>query len=274
MGKNTNIAVITTNLTNGFGAQLLWGMQTEALETENDILLYTTKSAYNKGGIEFLHNKITAEKKADVAIIMAYQVNDAIADMYEKAGIKLVLLDTIYKDLSSVTSNNEKGAYDAGMYMAKSGRKRMGVVVGDDRNVASQKERLYGFIRALDESGISFDTNLIYRIEEYTYSAGKEALKYMVMNDVDGVFCAAGDYVAQGFLSEASRHGVNIPMSMGVVGFDDIEVAKDLEMTTVKQPLDLMGREAFKIAKAMIDNPDIGPIKKVFDCTFIQRNSA
>jgi LacI family transcriptional regulator len=274
MDRSKTIAVITTNLTNGFSSQILWGIQSESLETDYDLLMYTPKSALHKGGLEFLVEKITSEKKVSAVIIIAYPFDDRMADMFDKAGIKAVLIDSFHTGTSSILSDNYKGAFEAGSYMAKSGRRKIGVIAGDVCQVESQKLRVDGFAAALKEQGQDLDNYHVYKIDHYNYQAGRDAFRFMIMNDVDSVFCAAGDYVAQGFMNEAGRQGVHIPYTMSIIGFDDIEASADTELTTVRQPLDEMGREAFKAAVTLIKDPDRGPVNKVFDCTFVKRNSA
>src|ERR1035437_5568145 len=195
--ENKTIAIVSTNLLNGFTAQLIWAIQTESFNTNNDIVIYTAKSATDMGGVEFLYEKIARDKRAGAVIVIAYPVSDKAVDAFYGSGITPVLIETGKKGVNSVRCDDEKGAYQAGVYMAQKKRKKIGVIIGDAGLVDSQKDRLKGFTGALKENGIAIGENAVYKISDYNYQSGKDAFKFMLMNDVDAVFCAAGDYVAQ-----------------------------------------------------------------------------
>ena len=67
---------------------------------------------------------------------------------------------------------------------------------------------------------------------------------------VNAVFCAAGDMAALGIIHQAKIYGIRIPQDISIVGYDDIEIADVVNpaLTTVRQPLDEMGRTAFDLA--------------------------
>ena len=53
---------------------------------------------------------------------------------------------------------------------------------------------------------------------------------------------AASDVQAFGVMEAAARAGVDVPDDLSVVGFDDIELAGAIGLTTVRQPLRESGR--------------------------------
>ena len=54
---------------------------------------------------------------------------------------------------------------------------------------------------------------------------------------------AASDLQALGVLEAAEAAGVPVPAALSVIGFDDIETARYVGLTTVSQPLELSGEE-------------------------------
>lgn len=272
--ENKTIAIVSTNILNGFAAQLIWSIQSESFNTDYDVVIYTAKAATEMGGAEFLYEKIARDKKAGAVIVIAYPISEKAVDGFYRAGITPVMIETTVKGVNSVRVDNFSGAREAGAYFAQKKKRKIGVIAGDVCLVASQKERLAGFKAGLGENGAKLDESAIYRIYQYNYQSGKDAFKYMLMNDVDAVFCAAGDYVAQGFLNEANKQGVSFPYTMSLIGFDDIEVSADLGLTTVKQPLRDMGREAFKMAVEAMKNTGVPVREKVFECKLIVRETA
>jgi DNA-binding LacI/PurR family transcriptional regulator len=55
---------------------------------------------------------------------------------------------------------------------------------------------------------------------------------------------AASDTQALGVLEAAGYEGVDVPGELSVVGFDDLELASYVGLTTVRQPLTDSGRRA------------------------------
>lgn len=275
MGNRQNsIAVISSNPLNGFAAQLLWSMQEASLESEYDLEIYYVRSAIKKGGSEYLYSKIAAEKNVRAVIVIAYTVPEKYIMLFKEAGIILVLIDTAAPGVWSVNTNNEKGAFDAVRYLIEAGGKKTGLVTGDINISESQAARHAGFKKALEAKGRTYEESLIWTIKSFNYNAGKEAFRFMLSSNVDAVFCAAGDYVAHGFLNEARKEHVDIPGVISLMGFDDIEMSADTGLTTVKQPLDEMGREAFRMALKAINDPKALPEKKVFENKLVIRETA
>lgn len=269
-----NIAIVSSNPLNGFAAQLLWSMQEASLESAHDLEIYYVRAATKKGGSEYLYEKIAREKKASAVIVIAHTIPDRFLAGFKEAGITPVLIDTHAPGVSSVNSNNEKGAYDAVKFLIETGRKKIGLITADPKNHQSQKERFAGYKRALEEKGRQVDESLVWMIKAFNYNAGKEAFRFMLSSDVDGVFCPAGDYVAHGFLNEARKQAFDIPHSMSLIGYDDIEMSADTGLTTVKQPLYEMGQEAFRIAANAISNPGAPVERKILENPLVIRETA
>jgi LacI family transcriptional regulator len=271
--ETRKISVVSSNPLNGFAAQLLWSMQEASLESAYDLEIYYVRAATKKGGSEYLFDKIAGEQNVKGVISIAYQVPEKNIRAFRDAGITPVLIDTEKPGVSSVNTNNEKGAYDAVKYLIETGSRKIGFVTGDV-GYKSQAGRFAGYKRALLEKGRMFEESLVWTIKWFNYNSGKEAFRFMLSSDVDAVFCGAGDYVAHGFLNEARKQHVEIPGGMSLIGYDDIEMSADTGMTTVRQPLDEMGKEAFNMAVRAIEDPKVLPEQKIFENTLVVRETA
>jgi LacI family transcriptional regulator len=75
-------------------------------------------------------------------------------------------------------------------------------------------------------------------------------------------------------MNEARKQHVDIPGGISLVGFDDIEMSADTGLTTVKQPLEEMGKEAFRMAVYASENPGAAARKKVFENVLVVRETA
>jgi LacI family transcriptional regulator len=69
---------------------------------------------------------------------------------------------------------------------------------------------------------------------------------------------------AIGALEAARELGVRVPEDIAVVGFDDIELAKYAQLTTVRQPMHTMGTLAVQMLMERMKNPDAPPTVSTF----------
>ena len=66
---------------------------------------------------------------------------------------------------------------------------------------------------------------------------------------------AATDFQALGVLKAARQLGVSVPEQLAVIGFDDLDLAEYVDLTTVRQYLDESGRLAIEILLSRIADP-------------------
>jgi LacI family transcriptional regulator len=69
-----------------------------------------------------------------------------------------------------------------------------------------------------------------------------------------GVFIAS-DIQALGAMKAVRESGLRIPEDIAIVGFDDIELAEYAGLTTVRQPMFQMGKQAVERLMALIAEP-------------------
>jgi LacI family transcriptional regulator len=69
---------------------------------------------------------------------------------------------------------------------------------------------------------------------------------------------------AIGALEAARELGVRVPEDIAIVGFDDIELAKHAQLTTVRQPMHTMGTIALQMLVDRMKNPDAPPKLSTF----------
>ena len=77
----------------------------------------------------------------------------------------------------------------------------------------------------------------------------------------DAILCS-NDLVAAGVLSEARRQRLDVPRDLAIVGFDNSELSRTLEITTVRNPIAGQAENAFLLmAPALLGrNMDLQPL--------------
>ena len=84
---------------------------------------------------------------------------------------------------------------------------------------------------------------------------------------------AASDTQAMGVLAAADRAARQVPDELSVIGFDDIESAKLLGLSTVRQPLEDSGTEAARRLCALLRGEPIGPLRQQLPLEVVHRSS-
>ncbi|HWC43210.1 MAG TPA: LacI family DNA-binding transcriptional regulator [Actinomycetota bacterium] len=155
---------------------------------------------------------------------------------------------------SYVDADNRGGARAAVLHLAARGRRRIATVTGPlDMGVGL--DRLDGYRDGLAAAGLAADPALV-EPGDFTEEGGAAATVRLLARPgppVDAVF-AASDLMAAGALRALRAAGRRVPEEVAVVGFEDSAVARCAQppLTTVRQPIEEMGRQATRLLLATV----------------------
>jgi LacI family transcriptional regulator len=276
-GKTGTIAVVATFFSSFFAADIMKGIEDESLKTDYNISQHSTKG--DKKREEAVLKNILYGRSADCVIAVSIEPPAAILEEFKNRGVQVVFIERSMEGFPAVKVNNYRGAGLAARHIIKSGRRNIAMLYGmfESGDCCNSRERLAGFRGALDEAGINLpDRNIIS--SAYEMDDGAKAFDEIYSSGIkaDAVFCATGDMTAIGFIKRAQAEGLKVPQDISVIGYDDLMISSVVSppLTTVRQPIIDMGREAFNIACGMINAPDKEATVKMFEPELIIRESA
>jgi DNA-binding LacI/PurR family transcriptional regulator len=84
---------------------------------------------------------------------------------------------------------------------------------------------------------------------------------------------AASDTQAIGVLEAARALGIAVPGELSVIGFDDIEVASYVGLTTVRQPLLESGRRGATLLLERLAQGSVEPLRELLPLELVVRTS-
>lgn len=175
-------------------------------------------------------------------------------------------------DAIVVDSDNYGGGRLAARALVEAGRRRLGVIAGP-RDMEPARERIRGWHDELTELGIHH-TPIVHG--EFTLVSGSAAMARLLQRhpDLDGVF-ASSDLMASGAIQVLRAAGREVPTDVAVVGFDDVVLAATMDpaLTTVRQPLEDMGRVAAETILAVVKGGAVDR-QPVLATVLVQRESA
>jgi DNA-binding LacI/PurR family transcriptional regulator len=213
--------------------------------------------------------------KIDGVIILSAILSEHMADTCQANGTPVILYNRASDNsgISSVQIDNYDGGRIAADVLLEAGHERI-AFVGGGHSDATSRERERGFSERLAERGVS-----VFRSEfgDYTFESGREAaLRLFSWHErPDAAFCAS-DVMALGILHSARRDfGIELPNEFSLIGFDDIPAASwpDHSLTTIRQPIRRMVREAVDILVERTEDTELSPKIVKFPGTLIIRSS-
>ena len=104
-------------------------------------------------------------------------------------------------------------------------------------------------------------------------SARELSAELLALAEPPTAIFAASDLQATGVLEAAAAAGLDVPGELAVIGFDDVDFADILGLTTVRQPLAEIGAGAIELLFSRIGGDDEEPVEIVHPLTLIQRRT-
>jgi DNA-binding LacI/PurR family transcriptional regulator len=109
----------------------------------------------------------------------------------------------------------------------------------------------------------------------FSLEGGQAATSRLLDRGVTAYICAS-DPMALGAVRAARRRGLGVPDEVSVVGFDDSAFMNCMEppLTTVRQPIEAMGRAAVDMLSAQIQGGAVPPGELLFEPELVVRSSS
>jgi LacI family transcriptional regulator len=163
------------------------------------------------------------------------------------SGAGLALVSQAGMPAHTIEPDNRAGAAQLARELVGQGWRKFGVLAGPEQ-LATARDRRDGFVAGLAEAGLE---PVAVLAGDFTRDGGHEAALELLDRklELDCLF-AVNDVMAVGAMSALRERGVDVPGQLGVAGFDDIATLRDVwpGLTTVRLPLEQMGRRALELA--------------------------
>ncbi len=219
--------------------------------------------------------------RADGVLAVCLPLSRGQLDQFARAGVALASVDGTNPGVPQTVIDDVAGGRLATGHLIALGHRRIGFV-GDMASrrppaglgFTSSANRLRGYKQALAEAGIRVEPGLIRRGPHNAATAAEHVARLLKSPDPPSAIFAASDTQAIGVLAAADRLGVAIPERLSVVGFDDIESAAFLGLSTVRQPLALSGAESARRLCALLRGEKVRPLRQELPIELMERRSS
>lgn len=209
------------------------------------------------------------------AVVISAQLDDEETRILRNAPFPVVMLDTFRDGFRSVGIDDRFGGEIAARHLLDMGHRRIGFVGEpvDQFGFTASSLREQGFRDAHKKAGVKVDEQLIRHGAHIRSAAKQLAMDLLSMKNPVTAIVATSDVQAIGVMEAASELGVRVPEQLSVIGYDDLEIASLLGITTVRQQLELSGqRGAAHVIEAINGDGSHGAQEKI-DVEVIVRNT-
>lgn len=245
LGRTLTVGVIVSFLTRPQAAERLRGVDAVLSESEFDLVIYNVESVQKRD--HYLSELVQSHRTDGLLVISLPPPCDTIPAL-ERSPVPVVFIDVHVPSISAlprVLGDDVAGGALAARYLLELGHRRIafiGDAPGSPFGFTSSQDREAGFTRELAASGVRIPTSWVGHGAHGRYEAREIARRMLSGSRRPGAIFAASDTQALGVLSAAHEAGIQVPDDLSVIGYDDIEAADYVGLTTVRQQLVESGR--------------------------------
>jgi LacI family transcriptional regulator len=253
--RSKSIGVVVSEVANSYFSQAINGIESIAYDRGYHVIISQTHESYEREIINVNH---LASRSVDGLLISVSSLTEDIShlkNLHDK-GLPIVFFDRIAEEINThkVTSNNQKGAFDATEHLIKSGFKRIAHLTSSSQ-LSITKERLSGYKNALKANNIEVNESLIKYCSHggMIYEEIELAIKdLMAQQEKPDAIFVGGDRICNGCLTVLKKLKIS---NISLAGFSNSDVL-DLfspSLTSVRQPAFEIGQLATEMLLQLIE---------------------
>ncbi|MDN4482267.1 LacI family DNA-binding transcriptional regulator [Demequina lignilytica] len=261
-GRNRHLGLVLPDLANPYFATIAKGVQLEARESANAVLVADTDEDPRRE-----HDVVRElQTRVDGVVLCSPRMpEEQILECAARG--PLVLVNREIEGIPSVTFDVASGMRQTLLHLRALDHRTIAYVGGPETSWSDRHRR-----RGLDSvAGI---TVIDLGPHRPVHAGGFAAADLALETGATAVVCF-NDLVALGVVSRLQSRGVAIPSGMNVVGFDNIPGSTYVTpaLTTVAVPLQRAGREAAMLLDPSLSPADTAPAQLRLDVELIIRES-
>ena len=259
--------IVFPDLSGPYYAEVVLGYESVAAELGRSVLILST---HGRDAAPAMVEAMAG--RCDGMVVLGRTVPDSVIERLAARGVPLVLLARPpIGDLDSVNAENTDAAEQLTRHVLDQGARRL-AFVGDPDESPDVAERWTGVLRAADATEDAEVT--LIGVEAFGEAAGVEVARAALgEDDLPDAFLCANDELALGLLGELDRAGVEVPGRVMVTGWDDVMAARYAGLTTVRQPMRLLGATAAQLLDELITGSRSEPQHELLPTELVVRTS-
>jgi LacI family transcriptional regulator, galactose operon repressor len=256
LGRTQTLGVIAPFFTSPSVVERLRGIDDVVGGSAYDLTLFNIETAEQRRAAL---RRFARRDRVDGIIVISLPLKPAEVRALHRDRVPTVLVDVAHALLPNVAIDDVAGGALAARHLIEAGHRRIAFVGDVEDNpfaFASSQRRLEGMRRALREAGVPLPASYVRRGPFGRESALALTRELLALRRRPSAIFAASDVQAFGVLDAAARAGLAVPGDVSVIGFDDIDLAAAIGLTTVRQPLRESGRLGARLLLRALDGEE------------------
>jgi DNA-binding LacI/PurR family transcriptional regulator len=257
LGRTLTVGVVVSFLTRPQAAERLRGVDAVLADSEFDLVIYNVESVQKR---DHYLGSLAGSQRTDGLIVMSLPPLAEAASALSRSPVPVVFIDVHTPAVSSmprVIGDDLAGGAMAARHLMDLGHTAIafiGDAVADPFGFTSSRDRERGLMDELAKTGVSIPAEWIGHGAHGRYEARDLAHRILTAERRPTAIFTASDTQALGVIAAAREIGLHVPDDLSVVGYDDIEAADYVGLTTVRQQLFESGRRGAEILLSEIEN--------------------
>jgi DNA-binding LacI/PurR family transcriptional regulator len=255
-GKTGVVAVLAPTLNSWFIGSALTSLGAVLREAGLELLVYAVSDMEERTAF---FDRLPARRNADALLVMSFDLTAEESARLDDLQVPVVYISQHAEGRPSVYVDDVAGGRRGTQHLLNLGHRRIAFVQSVDARgfTFSSKTRLIGYRQALADAGLPFDEDLVVATPMSNQRRTTEAVGRLLglRNPPTAVF-AEMDQIAMEVIWTLRKGRIEVPERISVLGFDDHEMAEWMDLSTIAQSPDDIGRAAGELARALISDPD------------------
>ena len=260
-----HIGVVTPFFTIPSITQRLSGIANTLANTSYKLTIFPVDS---KNRLESYYAELPYSRLVDGLIILTLPIDDKSMQRFTKNEIPLLFIENHVPGYSSIEYDNKYGGQLAAELFIKKNHNRcafIGNSLVPEYALNQEEDRLEGYRQALLKHGIELPEKYVKLPVLHSRDQGQQIFDLLDVDPPPTAIFTSTDELAMQVLKIAQKRGLRVPEDLAIIGFDDIDIAAYLELTTISQSLFESGKLAVERMVSQISDPT-----RLAENTFIQ----
>lgn len=253
--KRTNLfGVIVPNITNPFFSELLDVIEKEAFHHGRCVLFFNSRNSIRQEKV-YLQECYNHEVDG-VFLVPSNMSDDYLLEIKQQYRFPIVLLTHATDIIPSVAVDHPAGGRLIAEHLLANGHREIGYI----GPINNKESKLRGFASRLEEKAHPLKRAFMF---DYSQNNNPEQLKAFIASLLDenqtpkvsAIYCS-NDMYAEKVLKVLWAYQIRVPEQVEIVGFDNSQIAKTLDFSSISQPMRDIAHLGFTVMLECLQKPE------------------
>jgi LacI family repressor for deo operon, udp, cdd, tsx, nupC, and nupG len=246
-GRLGRIAVLVGGGLDGwFNGSILDAIYGRLRQSDHELLIFRILDRAER---EDFFTTLPARRNADAIVVASFALTATERARLRALSMPVVYLNQRVRGAPSVSIDDVAAVRDGMRYLANLGHRRIGFARAENRAGFSYSatERIEGFRSEQDAAGVPVAEQLILTATDGRDGDGLLG-RLLALDRLPTALLIDSDELAMSLLQAMARVGLRAPDDLSVLGFDDHALAGSFGLSTIAQPVQVLGEQAAEMA--------------------------